>query len=378
VTDQTTRRPRATRLALGLAAALLLAACGGGGGDADDSTTTASTSSTSTTSSTVPKTTTTSSSTTTTEVPLIPRQPLTGEVLESTDEIIDRPAMVVKIDNVNAQQNHTGLAIADIVFEEVVEGRATRFAAVFHSRSADPIGPIRSGRTQDIDMFTSFNSPLFVWSGGNPGVTRLINESSLINMGPSNATGYFRGPGSAPHNLYNSTDAIWMQTPPDHPGPPGQQYFYLDEGDTFEGDPVAGVRLPVGSRVVDWDWNPETGTFERSQSGSEHFDKTYGRIGATNVVVMGVEYGRSQVDRNSPEAQTVGEGPLYVFSDGKAVQGTWKRGVSLFAPEFYDNDGDIIELNPGNTWIELAEQIPSFDPEKPGVEVEIKPVQSPT
>jgi hypothetical protein len=353
-------------------AALLVAACGGGDDAAD--TTTTSTSTTSTTSTTVPRTTTTSSTSTSTTVPVTPRQPLTGQPLESADDVMDRAALVVKIDNNRlARPNHSGLGVADIVFEEIVEARETRFAAVFHSQSSDPVGPIRSGRTQDIDLFTSFNAPLFVWSGGNRGVTDQINGSMLINMGPNNAAGYFRGPGRAPHNLYNTTDGIWMQTPPDHPGPPGQQFVYLNDGEEFDGDPVGGVRLPVGNRDVEWTWNAEVGTFERSQDGTEHVDVTSGRIGATNVVVMGVEYGRSAVDARSPEAQTIGEGPLYVFSDGKAIQGTWKREFNLFPIEFYDNDGDVIELRPGNTWIELAERIPTFEPDVYGVEVEIVP-----
>ena len=54
---------------------------------------------------------------------------------------------------------------------EMVEGRITRFAAVFHSRDSDPVGPIRSGRSQDVDLLTALRQPLFAWSGGNPGVT---------------------------------------------------------------------------------------------------------------------------------------------------------------------------------------------------------------
>ena len=158
------------------------------------------------------------SSTTTTTVPEIIRQPLTGEPVASEADIVPRAAMVVKIDNVPQRgRTRPGLANADIVFEEIVEGRATRLAAVFHTQSADPIGPIRSGRTQDIALFSSFNSPLFVWSGGNGGVTRAIDDSTLINMGPNHAQGYFRGPGSAPHNYYNTTDRIWLQTPPTSP-----------------------------------------------------------------------------------------------------------------------------------------------------------------
>ncbi|NKB42027.1 MAG: DUF3048 domain-containing protein, partial [Ilumatobacter sp.] len=71
------------------------------------------------------------------------RQPLTGDVVESEDDLEARAALAVKIDNNdrNARQNHSGLAVADIVFEEIVEGD-TRFAAVFHTEGSDPVGPI--------------------------------------------------------------------------------------------------------------------------------------------------------------------------------------------------------------------------------------------
>ena len=371
-------RPALIRPAVLLAVvAVTLAACGGGGDDAEEATTTVSPTTTAAPATTVKATTTSSSSTSTsstsTTVPEVIRQPLTGEPLASADEILQRPALVAKIDNVNARQNHTGLAVADIVYEEVVEGRATRFAAVFHSQSADPLGPIRSGRTQDILLFSSYNSPLFVWSGGNPGVTRLIDESTLVNMGPNHAEGYFRGPGGAPHNLYNSTDAIWLQTPPDHPGPPDQQLQYVRDDETFTGDPSAGFAANVGSTRVDWEWNPETKKFDRSQSGTLHVDKTYGQIAATNVIIMGVEYTPSVVDRDSPEAQTVGDGPAYFFSDGQFIEGSWKRDFVFYPIQYLDAEGNEVEFNVGNTWIELAEEVPTLDPAKTGVDMIIKP-----
>jgi hypothetical protein len=334
--------------------ALVAAACGGGGDEAADSTTTST--STATTTTLKATTTTSSTSTTSTTVPETIRQPLTGEPLASADEIIERPALFAKIDNNPvAVPNHSGLAVADIVFEEVVEGRTTRFAAVFHSQSSDPIGPIRSGRTQDIDLASSFNYPLFVWSGGNVGVTRLINEAFVVNMGPNNASGYYRGPGRAPNNYFTSTDAIWAQTPPDHPGPPGQQFQYLDEGEAVEGEPTAGVDVRVGGENIAWTWNPDEMRFDRSQRGRPHDDSIFGRIRSTNVVVMGVEYRPSAVDRNSPEAQTVGEGPVWIFTDGQVREGIWKRELNVFSIQFFDADGNPIELAPGNTWIELAD-----------------------
>ncbi len=338
--------------------ALIAAACGGGGESADTSTTT----STSTTTTTVRETTTTSStSTTSTTLPPAIRQPLTGEVLESEDALLERAALVAKIDNnPSAVPNHSGLAVADIVFEEVVEARTTRFAAVFHSQSSDPLGPIRSGRTQDIDLFTSFNSPLFVWSGGNAGVTRLINDSALINMGPNNAGGYYRGPGRAPHNFFTSTDNIWFQTPPDHPGPPPQQFEYLDEDESVDGEATSGVQVRVGSENIEWTWNPDEERFDRSQRGRPHDDNVFGRIRSTNVVVMGVEYRPSVVDRRSPEAQTIGEGFVWVFTDGQLREGLWQRDANTEPIRFVTADGDPIELAPGNTWIELADNADLF------------------
>jgi hypothetical protein len=274
-------------------AAVGLAACGGGGDDTADTTTTAApTTTVPKATTTVAKSTTTSStSTTSTTIPEILRQPLTGEPVASAADIIDRPAMIVKIDNVpDGRKNHTGIANADIVFEEIVEGQATRLAAVFHSQSAERVGPIRSGRTQDINLFTSYNQPLFVWSGGNANVTRAINESALINMGPNNAQGYFRGTGSAPHNLYNDTDTIWSQTPAEQPGPPGQQFTYLRPEETFTGDASAGTSLSVGSTKVAWTWNAQAGHYDREQNGSPHIDQTYGPVTAKNVIVMGVQY----------------------------------------------------------------------------------------
>ena len=347
------------RPAVGLATlALVAAACGGGGGDdAASSTTVRSTTTTTEKATTTSSSSTSTSSTTTTEVPATIRQPLTGEPLESVDQIINRPALVAKIDNNRAAvPNHSGLAVADIVYEEVVEGRTTRLAAVFHSQSSDPIGPIRSGRTQDIALFTPLIQPLFVWSGGNPSVTALVNASFLVNMGPSAAQGYYRGPGKAPHNLYTSTDVIWGQTPADSPGAPPQQFQYLEAGETFGGDPSGGAKVKVGSESIEWNWNPEFSKFDRSQFGKEHFDKVFGRIRATNVIVMGVDYQPSGADRNSPEAQTIGEGPAWFFSAGAVVAGTWKReGANIYPVQYFGPDGAEIRFDPGNTWIELAD-----------------------
>ncbi|MFM8852903.1 MAG: DUF3048 domain-containing protein, partial [Acidimicrobiaceae bacterium] len=89
----------------------------------------------------------------------------------------------------------------------------TRFAAVFQSQGSDPVGPIRSGRLQDIDLLASLNAPLFVWSGGNAKVTSEIRKSTMIDLSHSaaNEAGGFRRESRrvAPHNLVAETSKLW-------------------------------------------------------------------------------------------------------------------------------------------------------------------------
>ena len=325
-----------------------------------------------------PATTTTSTTvatTTTTTLPAVPRQPLTGIPLADGETSIAMPALAVKIDNhPSARRNQQGLAVADIVFEEIVEGDITRFAAVFHSRGSEVVGPIRSGRSQDVDLLTSFVEPLFAWSGGNPGVTRLIAASPLTDLNwQRDGEGYYRGPGASPHDLYNDTATLWSQTPEAHPGaPPPQQFRYLRPGEVFDGDPVVGVALPMGGIAVEWRWDANEGRFLRSQEGGPHNDALHGRIGATNVLILSTWYRPSAIDARSPEAQTLSESaPLWVFSDGKLREGRWVRTDAADPIRLVDSDGSPILLTPGNTWVELAEGEFSGDAAFPITEIDV-------
>ncbi len=392
------RPPRPTRGRLGSLLFITLAGVAGCSGDDEAATTplaavstaapttTSTRVATTTTTTTVPQTTvspttvppTTAPPTipptepvTTTTIPPVPRQPLTGHLLADWSEVINRPALVVKIDNAGpARRNHTGLAVADIVFEEIVEGSITRFAAVFHSQDADPIGPIRSGRTQDVDLLTGLRQPLFAWSGGNPGVTRAIAESTFVDLNWQHTPNtYYRGQGARPHNLYSASQTLWGHIPFGHPGAPPQQFQYLPDGGVFQGDPIAGVDVRMRGIDVSWKWEPTISAFVRFQEGSPHLDKTYGPIHAANIVMMVVEYRPSVVDARSPEAQTLGNGPVFVVSDGKAIEGRWSRETSDQPINLVDLAGNPLLLRPGTTWVELVEALPVHDAANPGAAI---------
>ena len=290
--------------------------------------------------------------TTTTTIPIV-RAPLTGA--QAPDEsVIGRPALVVKIDNHPKSRPQWGLNQADIVFEENVE-QLTRFAAVYHSQGSDPVGPIRSGRLQDINLLASFNGPLFAWSGGNAQVSAAIRKSTMVDLSHSSANeaGGFRRESSrvAPHNLVAETSKLWTLAPADAI-PPVPQFEYRADGETVPTDskPAGAVKISMDGVDIMWEWSPENLTFVRSQDDKPHVDMQDVRINAPNVVVVSVVYTKSG---SSPVAKSVGSGEVWVYTAGKLIQGSWERLDPIKPFVFKDTKGAVIKLTPGRTWVEV-------------------------
>lgn len=333
------RRNALTLTAIGIVA-VTLAACGGGGSSSS-----------------------TDVSTTTAAGDIVPGvlYPLTG--LAVTDPIAaGRPALAVKVDNHPIARPQAGLNKADIVMEENVEG-ITRFIAVFHSEGSDPVGPIRSGRIQDIDLLSSFNKPLFAWSGGNANVTRAVNSSSLVNVGHSASKGkggYFRSQErKAPHNLYAQTKDLWTLAP-EGSGPPPVQFTFRGDSDArpATSTPFDGAKVSMTGLKVFWKWDGAAKNFvrftENSRRQLEPHVSDDVQVNAKNVIVLYATYERSAADNNSAQAVTVGKGTGFVLTDGGLIEMNWERPNAETPFTFTDTAGAVIRMTPGRTWIEVS------------------------
>jgi hypothetical protein len=273
-----------------------------------------------------------------------------------------RVALVAKIDNHPGARPQTGLNKADIVFEENVEF-LTRVAAVFHSQGSETVGPLRSGRTQDIDILGSLNKPLFAWSGGNYRVTQAINKSDLVNVGYSASRGkggYFREKTrKAPHNLYAKPKDLWKLAP-EGSGPPPPQFLYRSDSDAKPTTSVAidGAKVSMYNVRVYWKWDAASKSFLRFSENVKRVLEPHmaddGQVSSSNVVVLYVSYVRSKADRKSPEAVTVGTGTGFVLTDGGMIPVTWTRASRTVPFQLLDSAGTAVRLVPGRTWVELA------------------------
>ncbi len=289
----------------------------------------------------------------TTEVVDVALNPLLGTPLEDPTTA-NRPAMVVKIDNHPGARPQAGINQADIIFEENVE-KLTRYAAVFQSLGSDPVGPIRSGRFQDINLLGSLNKPLFVWSGGNSKVSAAIGKSDLVDLSYSvaNTDGGFKRSDEykAPHNLFAETTKLWTLAPAGASAPvPQFTYRTVSDANASTSKEALGLKVSMDGVKVQWDWDSTAKEWVRTQDGTLVVDTEDVALSVPNVVVLEVEY----TNTYSPTSKTLGSGKVYVFTNGAMYEGTWTRTDRLKPFELKDSAGGVIKLTPGQTFVEVA------------------------
>ena len=288
--------------------------------------------------------------TTTTTKP-IPTAPLTG-LPDPLNVANARSSLAVKIENTPEARPQSGLDVADVVFEEVVEGGITRFWAIFNSAAPENVGPIRSVRAMDPNVVTPFGG-VVAYSGGTDPNVALIRAAPVTWVDENNAgAAYFREPTRpAPHNLYGHTALLFQRG--GQPVPPVPQYHYLGKGEAFTGEPVAQfhVNFQQGYDVT-YAWDATRQGWLRFQRTNEPFlavgsTPATVQVAPTNVVVQFVTYS------GAGEGSLNGSGQVWVFSNGQLIRGTWARAFPGAATSFTDANGAPIRFSPGRTWVEL-------------------------
>ncbi|MGQ0804073.1 MAG: DUF3048 domain-containing protein [Actinomycetota bacterium] len=284
-------------------------------------------------------------STTTTAPP--PIAPLTG-LPDPSGASLTRPALTVKIENSPDSRPQAGLDLADIVYEEVVEGAITRFAVIFNSTVPDVVGPIRSVRDMDPNIVWPIGG-VFAYSGGAPGPSAHIRDAP-VNPVDESATGtaMFRDRGkAAPHNLFGYGQALFDRG--GQPVPPPPLFTYLAPGETWAApEPVASFRVGF-TRGYDptYTWDAAFGRWRRSYGLTPFMTASGAQVAPANVVVQFIEY------PGYSDGKTVGEGDVWVFSGGQLTRGRWIRPAPEQPAQFVDAAGNPIKLVPGPTWVEL-------------------------
>jgi len=262
-----------------------------------------------------------------------------------------RAALIVKTGNNPEARPQSGLDVADIVYEEIVEGGITRFAAIYQSEAPDEVGPTRSVRGMDPNLALTVGG-IFAYSGGTPpNVAKIRATPGIISVDETQAGDAMvrdsKGRRQAPNNLYVRPAKMWAKG--GKPIPPNPLFEYLGAGQPFAGDPATALTVRFGGGFdVTYTYDPAANNYKRSY-GAKPFMTWSGRqVTPTNVVVQFIQY-----PKNS-EGITIGSGDAWVFSAGKVVKGKWNRPNAGNPPVFTDAAGKVVKLTPGRTWVALA------------------------
>jgi Protein of unknown function (DUF3048) N-terminal domain/Protein of unknown function (DUF3048) C-terminal domain len=281
--------------------------------------------------------------------------PLRGTTVDAS--VLTHPSLAAKVDNLNVARPQVGLERTDIVFEELVEGGLTRYVAIWDSDIPEEIGPVRSIRPMDPDIISSFHG-IVAYSGGQQRFVQLMLHTPVLNAihgQASTADTFFRTKAkTAPHNVIVRAAKLVRQ----HRklAPPAQQFAYsldkLSSSAVKDGKPVTALALafsPVSK--PSWKYDAVNSWYLRSQGGVRDFDGHHHQLHADNVIVI-----RVVIDTRLgvPKTHMIGDGVAWVSTGGSTIHARWSKSMATRAIRLVDDNGVVIRLAPGNTWIELV------------------------
>lgn len=286
-----------------------------------------------------------------TKKPLL--NPLTGKPIDKL-----KPVIAVKVDNAVLSRPQWGLDLADVVYEEVVEGRTTRFIAMYSANAAPQMGPVRSVRESDMELLSMYGKVAFAFSGGNRGVLSAVRRSGAVYEVSFNnlpAAYSVEGRRRDAYNYVTGTDRVLARAP--------KAAIAKDVGFRFGARPKggnSGRQLSLTwSRYArtSWVYNATRKVYLRYMDGRPAMLRNGKQQSAPTVIL---QYCRVRSSRysdvsgaKSPYTTTIGSGKAVVFRDGKRFAGTWKRS-GTGPTRFLDANGKDIKLKAGPVWIMLV------------------------
>lgn len=267
----------------------------------------------------------------------------------------DQPVFAVKIDNTAKAHPQVGLSKADVVYVEQVEGGVTRLAAIYSSQYPRYVGPVRSARITDIELFRQYGKVGLIYSGSQ---NKLLDNLQRAPLGlvsfDADRSGYRRASDrSQPYDVIGTFDELR--------GRAGKVDTPSEVGYTFGAAPLGGkpagtvtVRYPMAR--VGAEWSAKGERWLLSMDGVPVTAAEGGRLGPTTLVVQFTTVKPSPYydvnGANTPMTETVGKGRALVFRDGQVFKGAWSR-AKAGDPTAYTMAGAPAVFAPGQVWVAL-------------------------
>ena len=303
--------------------------------------------------------------------------------LQIVNEDSNERPLAVMIDNNIGIGKHAGLQESYINYEIIVEGGLTRIMALYKDKDVSLIGPVRSSRHYFLDYALEHDA-IYAHFGWSP-----YAENDIRSLGVNNINGltddapYYRDNSiAAPHNVFTSTERLrnfaktknyssssqnWKvlkySVDPIYLNPQEKEDSNSDEQSIDNTETITNPELKSASKVsIDYSVSQNrTYTYDsvneyylRSMNGSAHIDKTTNKqLNYKNIIIMQVN--NKTLDKEGrQDLDTVGTGSGYYVTNGYTLPIKWSKSGRDNKTIYTYNDGKEIEINDGNTFIQIV------------------------
>lgn len=256
-----------------------------------------------------------------------------------------------------------GLDKAQIIYEIIVEGGETRFMPIFWETEPELVGPVRSSRHYFLDYVLEHDA-IYVHFGWSPMAMRDISKLKINNInGVANGGEIFwdlTQDGNNWQDSYTSMEKImgYVEKVKYRTTSDKKTVFTYNTEDIELEEGIKAERVNIKYNqlnISEYIYDNATGKYSRVRKAKPHMERVSSeQIKTKNVIIQFAKNYTIPGDKEDrQEVVTVGNGEGWFITCGKAIKIKWSKGSRSEATEYKDENGNVIKLNPGQTWIQI-------------------------
>lgn len=298
------------------------------------------------------------------------RSELTGEPI--SEDLKNQRPIAVMVDNEKTALPHYGTADADIVYElmnSTENDRITRLMCVVKDwGNIDQLGSVRSTRPTNILLMGEYNA-ILCHDGGPYYIDQYLSNDwadhlSGVFSRVSNGKDWEFTEYVCKGDVEKEAKSAGISTDYNDYKPTRDSHFlFADYGTTIDlsgqSDAVDATDVNLSAAFKhnksELKYNDSTGTYDYYEYGSQHTDADSGDpLTFTNVILQKCSF--TQLDDNGYliyNCETTNEDGYYL-TGGKAIPITWSKVGDTSITQYFDADGNEIQINQGKTYISLV------------------------
>ena len=251
--------------------------------------------------------------------------------------------------------HQTSLNKADIIYEANVEYPFTRLMAIFNNSDEVIVGPVRSSRYYFSRLAVEWSAVFAHCGGQSLKSERIVNLDQMLY--PSS---YWRDKNIGGWiNLFAKTQNIREKSRKmgfQEKVNLDNHLFSLRTLNLSGGD-ITKISIQYNQKyTISYEYKTNTNTYLRYINSKPHQDsKTLESITASNIIIQYVPVEEIPGDEEGRlEVGVIGEGIAKIFYGGNYYLTKWVKKSIDHPTVYYDNQGNVINLNQGNIWIHLV------------------------